>query len=256
MIYTAYLDESDTHGDSPTIIMAGVLGFEHQWTRFNRRLRALQKIHGFNIIHATDLKRKKGEFKGWSTEQCMALIKDVTEACDRSLSNGCVISIPHALYRKEYRDLPFPKGMNPDSQYGLCFRRCLAQLGRTVREQNSQATLNVVLEAGHANAGDAERIFNEFKTVLTEAGLNNFGSFSTAKKDEAPPLMIADFFAHAHSIMNAKGWDASRFNLPRFSAGRSAMNQLYVTASDLNRLKHNFEVRKAERMEAWRKKRS
>jgi hypothetical protein len=30
MIYTAYLDDSDTHGDNPTIIMTGVLGFEHQ----------------------------------------------------------------------------------------------------------------------------------------------------------------------------------------------------------------------------------
>jgi len=64
MIYTAYLDESDTHGNSPTIVMVGVLGYLHQWNLFKLRLQSIRKKHNFNIIHATELKRKKGEFKG------------------------------------------------------------------------------------------------------------------------------------------------------------------------------------------------
>lgn len=255
MIYTAYLDESDTHGNSPTIIMTGVLGSEHQWTEFNRTLQSIREKHGFNIIHAKDLKNKRGEFRGWSTERCLALVKDLTEACDHHLSNGCTISIPHSLYRKEYRDTPFPKGMPIDSHYGLCFRKCLAQLGYEVRSQNNQAVLNIVLEAGHANAGDAERIFNEFKTVLTEARLNNFGSFTTAKKHETLPLMVADFFAHAHSIINKKGWDLARFNVPEFRGDKHVIN-LQVTSSELHQLKQNFQARKEARMKEWKNRRT
>lgn len=128
MLYTAYLDESDTHGKSPTIIIAGVLGHEQQWVCFNERLQALRTGYGFNIIHATELKRKKDEFKGWSTDQCMELIKELTEACEKYLSGGCVVSLSHKQYREEYRYKPFPKGMKPDSHYGLCFRKCLARL--------------------------------------------------------------------------------------------------------------------------------
>jgi hypothetical protein len=256
MLYTAYLDESDTHGESPTIIMAGVLGHEQQWVSFNERLQAIHGKHGFNIIHATELKRKKGEFRGWSTEQCLALIKDITEACDQHLATGCVVSIPHTQYREEYRDKPFPKGMKPDSHYGLCFRNCLARLGLLVRMQDSQGVLNIVLEKGHANAGDTERIFDEFKKELSKAGLNNFGTFTTASKGEALPLMIADFFAHSHSIINKEGWDLARFDLLEFRSARQAMHYLHITSEELDQLKHNFQERKEEKMKKWKRNKS
>lgn len=252
MVYTAYLDESDTHGESPTIIMAGVLGSGDQWKQFNLSLLSMRKKHGFNIIHSTDLKRKKGEFRGWTTEQCLSLIKDLVIACDQSLSNGCVISIPHILYRREYRDLPFPKGMKPDSHYGLCFRRCLSQLVNTVRALDNHPILNVVLEAGHANAGDAERIFNEYKTLLAKVGVNNLGKFMTATKHEALPLMVADFFAHSHSIVNRNGWDWSKYTVPEFRADQGAMIHLDLQPSDLHQMKKYFQAWRIEQMEAWR----
>jgi hypothetical protein len=36
VIFTAYLDEADTHGPSPDIIMAGFLGHAFQWRRTTR----------------------------------------------------------------------------------------------------------------------------------------------------------------------------------------------------------------------------
>ncbi len=229
-----------------------MLGHEQQWVQFNEALNNIRSKHGFNIIHATDLKRKKGEFKGWSTEQCMALITDLTEACERHLSGGCVMSFPHVQYREEYRDKPFPKGMKPDSQYGLCFRNCLARLSLAVRIQDSQGILNIVLESGHRNSGDAKRVFDEFKTVLSKVDLNNFDKFIIATKQEALPLMVADFFAHAHSIINNKGWDLARFNVPEFRSDMNVMEYLHITSSDLDQLKNNFQVLKEERMKAWK----
>jgi hypothetical protein len=46
LLFTAYFDEADTHGPSPTIIMAGFLGHARQWEIFDRRLRALQRRDG------------------------------------------------------------------------------------------------------------------------------------------------------------------------------------------------------------------
>lgn len=53
MLFTAYFDEADTHGPSPTIIMAAFLGHARQWEIFGRRLRALQRRDGFSIFHAS-----------------------------------------------------------------------------------------------------------------------------------------------------------------------------------------------------------
>lgn len=256
MVYTAYLDESDTHGNSPTIIMAGVLGNEQQWFKFNEVLNVIRSKHGFNILHATELKRKKGEFKGWSTEQCMNLIKDLTEACEFHLSGGCVMSFSHKQYRDDYRDKPFPKGMRPDSQYGLCFRECLARLGLLVRMRDRQGILNIVLERGHRNSGDAKRIFDEFKTELSKVDLNNFRTFTTCTKHEALPLMVADFFAHAHSIINNMGWDLARFNVPEFRSDKNTMNYINLTALELDQLKQNFQARKEEKIRDWKRKKN
>jgi hypothetical protein len=38
LLYTAYFDEADTHGPSPTVIMACFLGHARQWELFGRRL--------------------------------------------------------------------------------------------------------------------------------------------------------------------------------------------------------------------------
>ncbi len=96
MIFTAYFDESDTHGPTPNVVMAGFVGTPYQWERFDKRLAKLQKRHGFSIFHSTEFKARKGEFAGWTDEQSKALIDDLV-----------------ALVRV-------------DSQYGACFRGCLA----------------------------------------------------------------------------------------------------------------------------------
>jgi|ERR1700704_116546 hypothetical protein len=76
VIFTAYFDESDTHGAAPNAVMVAFLGRALQWQRFEKRLAKLQKRYGFRVFHAKE-KRKTGDFTGWSDEKCMALISDL-----------------------------------------------------------------------------------------------------------------------------------------------------------------------------------
>jgi hypothetical protein len=71
VIYTAYFDESDTHGPSPTVIMGCFLGRARQWKLFDRRLRELQKRDKFSIFHSTEFRNKTGEYFGWSDWKAM-----------------------------------------------------------------------------------------------------------------------------------------------------------------------------------------
>jgi hypothetical protein len=78
LLFTAYLDEADTHGPSPTIIMAGFLGHARQWEIFDRRLRALQRRDGFSIFHASEFNSKSGELQ-IGPMQSIKLVNDLTE---------------------------------------------------------------------------------------------------------------------------------------------------------------------------------
>lgn len=78
MLYTAYFDKSDTHGPSPTVIMACFLGHARQWELFGRRLRLLQKRDGLTVFHATEFRNKTGAFAGWSDTKGMQLVNDLT----------------------------------------------------------------------------------------------------------------------------------------------------------------------------------
>jgi hypothetical protein len=56
--------------------------------------------------------------------------------------------------------------------------------------------LHIVIEAGHRNSGDAERIFLEVKKEFEDAGCNMLRTMTVVAKDECDPLMMADFVAH------------------------------------------------------------
>jgi hypothetical protein len=62
--------------------------------------------------------------------------------------------------------------------------------------------LYVVLEAGHPNSGDAERIFLETKEEFGKLGI--IQSMTLATKDDCDPLMMADFIAHSTLLLNRR----------------------------------------------------
>jgi hypothetical protein len=128
LLFTAYFDEADTHGPSPTIIMAGFLGHARQWGIFDRRLRALQRRDRFSIFHANEFKSKSGEFANSPDGKCMRLVNDLTELVRDNLTEGLTVHLERKRYLNEYRAPPVPAKMTLDSQYGLCFRACMRHL--------------------------------------------------------------------------------------------------------------------------------
>jgi hypothetical protein len=65
--------------------------------------------------------------------------------------------------------------------------------------------LHVVLERGHRNALNCEKIFHETKLTLRAQGTDLLGSFTAAAKEDAAPLMVADFLAHSYLMLRNSG---------------------------------------------------
>ncbi len=80
--------------------------------------------------------------------------------------------------------------MNLDSQYGVCFRCCMARLFDVMAGRGYQDRLHVVMEDGHPNVWDCGRIFKELRdNAKTLAGSDFLGTFSVEKKENCQPLM-------------------------------------------------------------------
>lgn len=204
LLFTAYFDESDTHGPAPTLIMAAFLGSVRQWELFGRRIKGIQRRNGFKVFHAKDFRALRGEFQGWSAHKCADLINDIAVAIRDNLKEGVTIVLPSALYETEYRGGIVPKGARLDSQYGVCFRICLLQLIKIFIEDKKRHKLHIVIESGHKNVGDACRIFEEVKREYADLGLTILGDITVAQKSERMELMIADFQAHASHLSETR----------------------------------------------------
>jgi hypothetical protein len=257
MIYTAYFDESDTHGPTPDITMAGYLGTAYQWERFGKRLAKLQRRYGFTIFHATEYKARRGEFAGWSDQKARALIDDMIELVRSKTAVGITVTLPHARFIAEYRAPPIPKKMALDSQYGACFRGCLGYLVDFAQSRGDATKINVVFEGGHKNIGDCRRIFGDLKKRFRHVNSDILGTFTVETKAACMPLMVADMLAHTKSMVNAQ---AAAGTLPAgalqpFTGSRGGLQFIEFAPHALQNLKTGFEKMRQLEADAWRAER-
>jgi hypothetical protein len=259
LLYTAYFDEADTHGPSPTIIMGGCLGTAPQWEIFGRRLRTLQRRDGFRIFHTNEFKAKSGEFAGWDDAKCMQLVEDLTTLVRDHLTEGLTVHLERDRYLNEYRAQPIPRKMSLDSQYGVCFRACMRQVLAIVMQDGKKHRLDVMIESGHPNVNDTVRIFDDLKWRLRRRrGIDLLGKITVAKKHEAPNLMAADFLASTYSMMQsskAAGDLDYAEEAPEPPKNQAGLTFLELLPDALQQLKADFETDRQEAAAAWRARR-
>jgi hypothetical protein len=259
VILMSYFDESGTHGGSPHTVMSGIMGSALQWDRFQTKMESIKRRHGFRVFHAKEFRAARGEFEGWPADRYKAVLHEMSEAFF-GLMEAVNCSLPNLDYERDYRGGEKPNKLNLDSAYGLCFRHSLTHLileayRRLGSHKNFRETkMHVVLEAGHRNAGDAERIFHEMSREIRKAGSNLLGAVTFAGKDECDPLMIADFMSYGTLKMELAGRNklplAGGAPLKPSESKGPGITNIKWAEGDLARLKGKL-VKRIEDRAAW-----
>jgi hypothetical protein len=149
LIFTAYFDESDTHGLSPTLVMAAFLGSARQWELFGRKIRALRPRDGFKVFHAKDFKALRGEFRGWGPSKCVRLLNDAAVAIRDGLDGrGYNRPAAHAVYYRISRLLR-PERDAPRQPIRVCFRACMIRLIQIVIADMKRHKLHAAIPSGN-----------------------------------------------------------------------------------------------------------
>jgi hypothetical protein len=204
MILTAYIDESGTHAESPISVMAGYVGTSAQWEGLEADWSALVRKAGVRHIHAVELFKRTKQFKGWKAEDVNALAVSLDEVIATHLQVGFSVVVRDDDYKNIYGAGPHPRRLAKDSKYGICFRACLAFVPSYIASEfilaqqtavAQQATINFVLEQGHRNAGDAQRLFKHYKADALPEWQRFVGTMDVSTKGN-PGTQAADFLAY------------------------------------------------------------
>ena len=202
MQFTAYFDESGTHGGSPVTTVAGILATDRQWSEFQRELDRVKRDFGFTVLHTKDLKARAGQFSGWPVDKCLDLVEVLSKIVGQGVTHTSVITLSNAEYDTFYRNDETPRKMRIDTRYALCMRLTISSIVQEIirrfghDDRILRSELHVIAESGHKNAGDAERAFKEQAEELSAVGFNLLKKITFGTKSAFDPLMIADFMAY------------------------------------------------------------
>jgi hypothetical protein len=200
-VFTGYYDESGTHGGSPFTILAGFVGSAENWARFEREWSKVLRNHGITHLRAKQLFHRQKQHKGWKDRQIERLWNDILYVIQDRRDDffASKTLLREDDYTRSYVDGGPLKRERLDSRYALCLRAFLDfnPLFFTDRgRRHAEVPVNFVLEAGHRNAPDALRVFNEVKSDKRIPHRHLIGSISFGEKKEFPALQAADMLAY------------------------------------------------------------
>ena len=199
MILSVCLDESGTHADSPISVMAGCVGTAAQWKHVEADWAALVAKAGVRHIHAVELFKRTKQFRGWKSEDVDALALSLDGVIARYLQLG------FSVIRDDDYKTPTARAAPEAPGEGFCFRGCLAFVPSFIASELKLAgqgalaeltRIDFALEGGHANVGDARRLFELYKKDALPEWQHLIGEFDTSTKDSVGAQAV-DFLAYA-----------------------------------------------------------
>jgi hypothetical protein len=197
VIISAYIDESGTHG-GPTMLMACLVGRLGQWSSFDPKWRKYLRRYGLTYYHSKEMKHSEGEFKGWTIAKKYQFASGAAKLTEKHTMFGMTTVLREDDYSTHYIANDRPKEVQLDSSYGLCFRFTLARMVEIIRHtygDRGDIEIDFVLESGHRNFGDAERIFKLVKKQSAPEVSRILRSIRSGGKKE-PGLQAADAGAY------------------------------------------------------------
>lgn len=194
--YTAYLDESGTHQGAKVSVMAGFVGDERQWRKFEKRASKLFGRFRVDIFHSIDVRRGDDDFRGWTVDRKLRFLDEFQHIVNETLLAG-VTSVLRDEDYAYYSDLAWPKKSRRDSKYGILFRGCFAHIIDVIGNVPNvhEPRLRIVLEDGHKNAPDTARIYQWAQSQLGPS--RALSGLTFADKESCLPIAAADLLAYS-----------------------------------------------------------
>jgi Protein of unknown function (DUF3800) len=198
LLFNAYYDESGTHNGSPITVLGGFLGEAIHWAEFEREWRKVLVKHNLRYVRAKQLFHKQGPYRKWSNKQIEYLWADLLYVLQehRKFQISKIVLRDEDYYRSYIADGPYSKFERLDTRYAICVRVALHFLPMIHHHVKAGGLVNFFVEAGHKNAGDALRVFNQLKGEKSYPWSRSIGALTFGTKPDFPALQAADLISY------------------------------------------------------------
>jgi hypothetical protein len=201
VFFSARLDESGTHAESPYAIVAGAVSIPPLWDELESKWNKLLSDRGVGFYHHKDFKGRQKDFRGWGVLKR----KNFTKRQERIIrgTGFCIVVALHKDSHKAIKKrMQGVRGFKTDSDVGMCFRvaRYLICKKLTAWAESGDCptppSVGFIVEDGPW-AGDTAAIYQDIVGATGTPGLyaDMLAGFATQPKGVLRSLEAADYIA-------------------------------------------------------------
>lgn len=199
-MFTAYFDDSGTHGGSPNVTVGGFVADVQEWEQFSREwallLEEFELDKNPGYFHMVDYSSMQHPIYGaWGKDKRIDFMRKMTGIIKRRVRAGIAGTFPAHNLKKMQEVLPhtFPSEGYP---YMTCGQVCWRNIGNWAREYNHAERVASVFEEGTEGKGFLLNAHAELTLKEEVAARFHLGGISFGLKRDVKPLQAADFFAY------------------------------------------------------------
>ena len=156
-VFTAYIDESGTHSDASNVVVGGYISTVRNWKQLRREWNHLLKREGVAVLHRTDLENLRGEFKGWSEDRQISIIRESHKLIKQYTEKGIGAAVITADFDQV---MPGVVKRIFGGPYGWVVHDFMVGVGRWARDSNQKGFVQYVFEQGARGRHQVERMFS------------------------------------------------------------------------------------------------
>jgi hypothetical protein len=202
--FTAYFDESGTHGDSAALVVSGYVASAEQWLNFDGAWKEALADEGLTHFHMKDFAHSKKEFASWKgdEERRKRFLERLIDIIRQNVSKGFSNAVILQGYREINSKYRFQEYVG--KPYAFCARICLADVDAWKEQHGYQDPILNVFEDGA----------NDKSALVALVGRDKYTAPTFGQKREHTPLQAADFVAWENlKVFNQK--EAGTLNTER-----------------------------------------
>ena len=188
-----YFDESGTHADSDSIVLAGFLSTAHQWERFETDWNKALTEYELPFFHMTDFAVKAGVYADWTEHVRRARLAHLMRIIDNSTIRSYGVSLSKKIFEGAFST---SAQRFIDSPYSFASKCCFLLVASDLREMGSEVWATHVLEDGARGKGEVLAAYEALTEIPDGKASTRILSLRFEDKRNFVPLQAADILAY------------------------------------------------------------
>lgn len=207
MVLNAYIDDSGSHSDSATFVLAGYVATTNNWANFSAEFDILrQKAPGFEYLRAAEAMHMRGQFaesRGWSRSHRDKRIEEFAYLISKHVSLQISIELNRNDFENTIKNLPVMNGDRTqanDHPYLFLWYRMMAEYLLHGAEHGLCEPCSFIFDEQLGYTERAHQLWLGMKDLIQRSRLQSakemLGPPPAFMDDKTvPPLQAADLYA-------------------------------------------------------------